>query len=53
MGVIKVDMKQEKKKLQELIANNEEARKAYDKFQAKVAFQEQLIQTRKLLERKK
>lgn len=47
MGVIKVDMTQEKKKLQELIANDKAARKAYDEFQAKVAFQEQLIQMRK------
>lgn len=46
MGKIKVDMTQEKKKLQELIANNDEARKAYDEFQAKVAVKEQLLQMR-------
>lgn len=51
MGAIKVDMTQEKKKLEELIANNKAARKAYDKFQAKVAFQEQLIQMRKRTEK--
>lgn len=47
MGEIKVDMKKEKKKLEELIANNDEARKVYDEFQAKVAVKEQLLQMRK------
>lgn len=47
MGEIKVDMAQEKKKLEKLIATSDEARKVYDELQAKVAFQEQLIQMRK------
>lgn len=51
MGAIKVDMAQEKKKLQELIANDAAARKAYDEFQAKVALKEQLIQMRKRTEK--
>lgn len=53
MGAIKVDMAQEKKKLQELIVNDEAARKAYDEFQAKIAFHKQWIQMRKLLESRK
>lgn len=53
MGVIKVDMTQEKRKLEKLVANDEAAKKVYDEFQAKIALKEQLIRMRKLLESRK
>lgn len=47
MAFVQADMKKEEKELKKLIANDAEARKAYEEFQAKIALQKQLIQLRR------
>ncbi|EUB18211.1 DNA-binding helix-turn-helix protein [Shuttleworthella sp. MSX8B] len=47
MAFVKANLDEEKAKLNDLISSNEEARKAYEEFQAKIALQQQLVQMRK------
>lgn len=47
MAFVKADSNKEKDVLEKLVAESEEARKAYEEFQARIALQEQLIQMRK------
>ncbi|SEA21442.1 Helix-turn-helix domain-containing protein [Lachnospiraceae bacterium NK3A20] len=47
MAFVKANLDEEKAKLNDLIFSNEEARKAYEEFQAKIALQQQLVQMRK------
>ena len=47
MPFLKANLDEEKAKLNDLIFSNEEARKAYEEFQAKIALQQQLVQMRK------
>ena len=48
MAFVKADLGREKEELLQLVNESEDARKAYEEFQAKVALQQQLIQIRKL-----
>ncbi len=47
MAFVKANIENEKNELNKLVAENDEARKAYDEFQARIALQQQLIQMRK------
>ena len=47
MPFVKADLDKEKQELEQLIATSEEARRAHEEFQARIALQEQLIKTRK------
>lgn len=47
MAFIKADLNKELEELNELVNDNEEARKVYEAFQKRIALQEQLIQIRK------
>lgn len=47
MAFVKTNLDQEKEELNRLVAGSEEAKKAYEEFQAKVALQQQLVQMRK------
>ena len=47
MAFIKADIEKEKKELNILISQEDDARKAYEEFQARIALQQQLIQMRK------
>ena len=47
MAFIKADLNKELEELNELVNDNEEARKAYEAFQKRIALQEQLLQIRK------
>ena len=47
MAFIKADLDKELEKLNELVNDNEDAKKAYEAFQKRIALQEQLIQIRK------
>lgn len=47
MAFVKADLNKEKEELEKLAAASEDARKAYEEFQARIALQEQLIQMRK------
>lgn len=47
MSFVKADLDKERQELQNLVNENEDARKAYEEFQAKIALQQQLIQMRK------
>lgn len=47
MAFIKADLDKELEKLNELVNDNEDAKKAYKAFQKRIALQEQLIQIRK------
>lgn len=47
MAFVKADLNKEKEELEKLVAASEDARKAYEEFQARIALQEQLIQMRK------
>ena len=47
MAFIKADLEKEREELNKLISENEDARRAYEEFQAKIALQQQLIQMRK------
>ncbi|MBQ1316180.1 MAG: helix-turn-helix transcriptional regulator [Lachnospiraceae bacterium] len=47
MAFILADLDKEKEELNRLIAENEDARKAHEEFQARIALQQQLIQMRK------
>ena len=47
MAFVKADLKREKEELNKLIAESEEARKAHEEFQARIALQQKLIEIRK------
>ena len=47
MAFEKADLENERKELNRLIAENEEARKVHEEFQARIALQQKLIETRK------
>ena len=47
MAFVKADIEKEKDELNILISQEEDARKAYEEFQARIALQQQLIQMRK------
>ena len=47
MAFVKADPNKEKEKLNRLIAESEEARKAHEAFLARIALQQKLVQTRK------
>ncbi|MBQ9644599.1 MAG: helix-turn-helix domain-containing protein [Lachnospiraceae bacterium] len=47
MAFVKADLKREKEELNKLVAESEEARKAHEEFQAMIALQQKLIETRK------
>ena len=47
MAFVKADPNKEKEKLNILTAESEEARKAHEAFQARIALQQKLVQTRK------
>ena len=47
MAFVKADLNREQEELEKLVNENEDARKAYEEFQAKIALQQQLVQIRK------
>ena len=47
MAFIKADIEKEKKELEQLIENDESARKAYEDFQTRIELQRQLVSKRK------
>ena len=47
MSFVKADLNKEKEELSRLVAESEEARKTYEEFQARIALQQKLIETRK------
>lgn len=47
MAFVKADIEKEKDELNILISQEDDARKAYEEFQARIALQQQLIQMRK------
>ena len=47
MAFVKADLNKEREELNSLIAESEEARKAHEEFQARIALQQKLIQMRK------
>ena len=47
MAFVKADLKREKEELNKLVAESKEARKAHEEFQARIALQQKLIETRK------
>ena len=47
MAFVKADMNLEKEELDHLVDQNEEARKRYEEYQARIALQKQLILMRK------
>lgn len=47
MSFAKADLNKEKEELSRLVAESEEARKTYEEFQARIALQQKLIETRK------
>ena len=47
MAFVKADLKNEKEELDKLVAESVEGKKAYEEFQARIALQQKLIETRK------
>lgn len=47
MAFVKADLEKEREELKKLVSENEDARRAYEEFQAKIALQQQLVQMRK------
>ena len=47
MAFVKADLGKEKEELNRLVSEKEDARRAYEEFQARIALQHQLIQMRK------
>ena len=47
MGYIKADLEKEREELNQLISEDQDARKAHQEFQARVALRQRLIQMRK------
>ena len=48
MAFVKADLNKEREELNSLIAESEEARKAHEEFQARIALQQKLIELRKV-----
>jgi len=46
-GICKTDLDKEKNELNNLVSEEESARKAYEEFQARIVLQQQLVQMRK------
>ncbi len=47
MPFVKADIDKERQELEQIIAENESAKKSYEQFQARIALQQQLINMRK------
>ena len=47
MAFVKADLEREREELNKLVSENEDARRAYEEFQARIALQQQLVQMRK------
>ncbi len=47
MAFVKADLEQEREQLNKLVSENEDARRAYEEFHARIALQQQLVQMRK------
>ena len=47
MSFTKADLNKEKEELSKLVAESKEARQAHEEFQARIALQQKLIETRK------
>lgn len=47
MAFVKADLEKEREELNKLVSENEDAKRAYEEFQARIALQQQLIQMRK------
>ena len=47
MAFVKADLEKEREDLNKLVSENEDARRAYEEFQARIALQQQLVQMRK------
>ena len=47
MSFVKADLNKEKAEIEKLIAESDEAKKAYEEFQARIVLQEQLVRMRK------
>ena len=47
MAFVKADLEKEREELNKLVSENEDARRAYEEFQARIALQQKLVQTRK------
>ena len=47
MAFVKADLEQEREQLNKLVSENEDARRAYEEFRARIALQQQLVQMRK------
>ena len=47
MAFVKADLEKEREELNKLVSENEDARRAYEEFQARIALQQQLVQMRK------
>jgi DNA-directed RNA polymerase specialized sigma subunit len=47
MAFVKADLVQEREQLNKLVSENEDARRAYEEFHARIALQQQLVQMRK------
>ena len=47
MAFVKADLEKEREELNKLVSVNEDARRAYEEFQARIALQQQLVQMRK------
>ena len=47
MAFVKADLDREKEELNKLVSENGDAKRAYDEFQARIALQRLLVQTRK------
>ena len=47
MAFVKADLEKEREELNKLISENEDAKRAYEEFQARIALQQQLVQMRK------
>ena len=47
MAFVKADLEKEREELNKLVSENEEARRAYEEFQARIALQQQLVEMRK------
>ena len=47
MAFVKADLEKEREELNKLVSENEDARRAYEEFQARISLQQQLVQMRK------
>ena len=47
MAFVKADLEKEREELNKLVSENEDARRTYEEFQARIDLQQQLVQMRK------